>query len=319
MNKKILEFLIGALHKNEPCVLLTVVASDGHSPGREGFAMAVTKDELLGTVGGGAIEKNMVNTARKFISKSKTVPEIFHREHKISAKKNSSGMICGGMQSVVAYPFWSHIHLQILNRCLTAYEGDSKPKVFQLSSVGIGCLDEERAAFCSFSNFRDSVWMYEEVIGQKDTAYIFGGGHVCLALSPILASLGFRIAVLDERPHINTLCENKFINELFISPFVTLSNMIAEGEHSYVFIMTPSHTYDEIVLRGLLNKNLKYLGMMASKTKVAEIFARLKKEGFSEDSLALVRAPIGISIKSRTPEEIAISIAAEVIKVKNTS
>jgi xanthine dehydrogenase accessory factor len=68
----------------------------------------------------------------------------------------------------------------------------------------------------------------------------------------------------------------------------------------------------------LLSKSLKYIGMMASKTKVAEIFARLEKEGFSKEKLNSVHSPIGLSIKSRTPAEIAISIAAEVIAIRNS-
>ena len=95
--------------------------------------------------------------------------------------------------------------------------------------------------------------------------------------------------------------------------------MVKEGENSYAFIMTPSHLHDETVLRGLLHKDLKYLGMMASKTKVAEIFEKLRKDGVSEALLFRVKSPIGLSIKSKTAEEIAVSIAAEVIQIKNSS
>ena len=318
MKKEILEFLIDSVQNDTPCALMTVVSSSGHAPGREGFAMAITRSSLAGTIGGGTIEKNMVATARKMLAKNETAPKLFHRVHNASGGKNSSGMICGGTQTIAMHPIQKS-DLPILEHCLSAYESNALLKVLQLSFTGIRCFNEERMNPFVFFNFRNSAWVYEEVIGQKDTAYIFGGGHVCLALSPILATLGFHIVVLDERPHINTIAENKHKNELFISPFETLPDMIKEGEHSYAFIMTPSHIHDETVLRGLLGKNLKYLGMMASKTKTAEIFARLRESGFSEEALAKVHSPIGLPIRSKTPEEIAISIAAEVIQTRNDS
>ncbi len=317
MKKEILQFLVNAIQNEKTCALITVVCSSGHAPGREGFSMAVTEDSLLGTIGGGTIEKNMVNKARKFIAQKISEPKYFHRIHKISAGENSSGMICGGSQSVVICPI-NEKSLSVLEECLSAFE-NSTPKVFCISSSGIQCLSEKRHENYSFANMKENDWLYEEVIDQRNRAYIFGGGHVCLALSPILSSLGFRVIVLDERPFINTITENSNINELIISPFETLPNMVKEGENSYAFIMTPSHLHDETVLRGLLHKDLKYLGMMASKTKVAEIFEKLRKDGVSEALLFRVKSPIGLSIKSKTAEEIAVSIAAEVIQIKNSS
>jgi xanthine dehydrogenase accessory factor len=318
MKKEIFEFLIGSVQDDERGILLTVVSSSGHSPGREGFAMAVTKDKLTGTIGGGAIEKNMVNAARTLLAGNETIPALFHREHKISAGKNSSGMICGGTQTIAMHPIGKY-HLDTLKQCLEAYGNGNNPKTLRLSSIGMECLNETRETPHSFIKEPYGKWTYEEMIGQKHTAYIFGGGHVGLALSPVLAALGFHIVVLDERPFINTLQNNKFCNELFISPWKTLPKMITEGPRSYAFIMTPSHVHDETVLRGLLGKNMKYIGMMASKTKVAEIFARLEKEGFSKEVLDTVHSPIGLPIKSKTPAEIAISIAAEAILVKNSA
>jgi xanthine dehydrogenase accessory factor len=317
MNKKILGFIIDSLQNNEPIVLITTVESTGHSPGQSGFSMAVTKDEIIGTIGGGAIEKNMVNTARKMLAKNGLLPEIFHRVHRVSANKLSSGMICGGSQTIVMHPI-QKIDLETFQKCIDSFSSKGAPKTLCLSDTGIQCIEKRSSAPYSFSNFRDHCWSYEEMLGQKNTAYIFGGGHVALALSPILASLGFCIVILDERPSINTIRKNTFINELHISPFKTLPNIITEGENSYAFIMTPSHTHDETVLCGLLGKNLKYLGMMASKTKVTEIFARLENKGFTKEQLAKVHAPIGLSIHSHTAEEIAVSISAEVIRVKNS-
>ncbi len=317
MKKEVLQFLIDSLQNNKSSILITVVSSSGHAPGREGFTMAVTKDSLFGTIGGGTIEKNMVNKARNFIEKNSNTPKLFYREHRISAGKNSSGMICGGTQTIAVHPIRLP-DLEKLKKCIRAINGDTLPQKICLSPFCVEVFDAKDTVPFLFTTFCNDDWFYEELIGNKDTAYIFGGGHVCLALSPILASLGFRIVVLDERAYINTLQENKFCDQLFISPFNDLPKMIKEGPYSYAFIMTPSHIYDENVLKGLLGKDLKYIGMMASKTKVTEIFTRLEKEGYSKEKLNAIHSPIGLPIKSRTPEEIAISIAAEVIQVKNS-
>ena len=92
---------------------------------------------------------------------------------------------------------------------------------------------------------------------------------------------------------------------------------IPEGDDIYVVIMTFAHKDDRKVLKRLLNKKVKYLGMMGSEEKVASIYAKLEEKGFSAKDLKHVDAPIGVSINSQTPDEIAISIAAKIIKVKN--
>ena len=94
-------------------------------------------------------------------------------------------------------------------------------------------------------------------------------------------------------------------------------DLVPVGPNSYVVIMTFGHKSDETVLRQLLDKNVKYLGMMGSKRKVQAIFSSLLLAGASEIQLDKVDAPIGLSIGSQTPAEIAVSIAAKIIQVKN--
>ena len=81
--------------------------------------------------------------------------------------------------------------------------------------------------------------------------------------------------------------------------------------------MTLGYRWDEIVIRKLLDKDFKYFGVLGSKAKMAILLSTLKNEGFPVDKLQNIHTPIGLAINSRTPEEIAISIAAEIIAVKN--
>jgi xanthine dehydrogenase accessory factor len=83
--------------------------------------------------------------------------------------------------------------------------------------------------------------------------------------------------------------------------------------------MTFGYRTDDIALRALINKKFRYLGVLGSKAKIAKMFSDYKAEGWSEERLSQIHAPIGINIKSQTPEEIAVSIAAEIIKVKNNA
>jgi len=147
--------------------------------------------------------------------------------------------------------------------------------------------------------------------------YIIGGGHVGLALSRILSTLDFYVVVIDDRPDIDTLKKNSFADEIICKSYLEVDKLIPEGDSVYIVIMTAGHKADRLVLEKLINKSVKYLGMMGSRGTVDEIFSSLQKKGISKELFRKVRAPIGIQINSHTPEEIAVSICAELIKIKN--
>ncbi|MCI5143886.1 MAG: hypothetical protein D3909_19620, partial [Candidatus Electrothrix sp. ATG1] len=162
-----------------------------------------------------------------------------------------------------------------------------------------------------------SDWSFALEVGASDTAYLIGGGHVSLAVATLLKSLGFRVVIIDERAHIETLHANTWADEKIICPFSQVRQYIAQGEQSWVLIMTPSHLHDEQVLRQLVEEEFRYLGMLGSTRKIGTIFNRLRSDGIKEECLNRVHAPVGLPISSRTPEEIAVSIAAEFIQMRN--
>ena len=159
-------------------------------------------------------------------------------------------------------------------------------------------------------------WLYQEEAGQRPTLTIVGGGHVGLALSRVMAELNFHVVVLDDRTRLATMAANTYAQEKQVVNYKSIGKHVEQGSQSYVVIMTFGHQADERVLKQLAGKKLRYLGLMGSSAKIAQIFARLKKKGVSAASLKKVRAPVGLSIHSHTPEEIAISIAAEIIQIK---
>jgi len=160
-------------------------------------------------------------------------------------------------------------------------------------------------------------WEYHEQIAFKNELYIVGGGHVGLALSQTMQQLDFYVSVFDNRPSLNTMEQNTYAHKKQVVDYNEIEKYIPEGQNVYIVIMTYQHVSDKNVLCKLIRKKHKYIGLMGSKSKVKKLFAELKTKGYTESDFEKVHSPIGIPIKSETPEEIAISIAAEIIKVKN--
>ncbi|RKZ81314.1 MAG: XdhC/CoxI family protein [Candidatus Parabeggiatoa sp. nov. 1] len=318
-DKNVWQLIYDCLHKDIPVVLLIVVESDGSTPGRVGFKMAVTEEgTLLGTIGGGAIEHRFVNQAEMKLKNQDFFALCQRQIHHQQATTNRSGMICGGMQTVVIYPCQPQKDLITIKRLTQAIDNQEQG-ILKISPSGISFTShQQNAANYQFKFQAENEWQYEENVGLISTAYIIGGGHVGLALSRILAMLDFYIVVLDERAEINTFQNNTDANEKLITAFHQIEQHIPDGEQNYVFIMTPNHRADEVVLRQLLAKKLGYLGMMGSASKVDEIIQHLQKDGISSEQLQCLHAPIGLPIRSHTPTEIAISIAAEIISIKNS-
>ena len=139
-----------------------------------------------------------------------------------------------------------------------------------------------------------------------------------MAFSLLMGSMDFYIHLLDTRAGLNTMEQNKFVHEkICIDDYAGLKSIIPTGENIFVVVMTVGYRTDAISLKAVLGKDLAYLGILGSSTKIAKMLTDLQEEGVSKDSIDRVYAPIGIPIKSQTPEEIAVSIAAEIISVKN--
>ncbi len=143
---------------------------------------------------------------------------------------------------------------------------------------------------------------------------LFGAGHVAQSTASFAARCGFDVEVVDDRE--NLLTPERFPeSRRFVADqdFDNLSEMFTIGHHTFVLIMTRSHELDERVLRFVLPSPASYIGMLGSTEKRATIFARLKAQGVPEAELACVSTPVGLPIGAETPEEIAVSIVAELI------
>ena len=175
---------------------------------------------------------------------------------------------------------------------------------------GLRLLEETPASFHDYQP--GPAWRYREQLGFRDQLVIVGGGHVSLALSQVASHLEFEITVLDDRADLPTLENNYFAHHRQRVEYETLG--VPPGPHRYVVVMTVGYRTDAVVLRRLLGHQYRYLGVLGSATKVAELRRVLAAEGCD---LSELRGPVGVPISSRLPEEIAVSVAAELIAVRN--
>ena len=320
------QFVASRLEKSEAVMLLVVATSSGSSPGRAGYKMAVGADgELVGSIGGGVMEVNLVEQSRVALSEPGAVATGFRNPIMIEQvhQKNSpdsSGMICSGKQTVI----FRLLNLRDSTNVAAIIKAlkDRSSAFLLITSKELRVLPPEGGT--QNENFHFDKWSgvefnYRERLGPKNELYVVGGGHCALALSELFSRMDFRISIFDDRPGLSTIRKNEFAAEItIIDSYDGIGAMIPQGPDKYVVVMTLGYKSDEVVIRELFDHEFKYFGVLGSKAKMKTLFTLLEKEGFSRVRLAKIHTPIGLPINSRTPEEIAVSIAAEIIAVKNS-
>lgn len=315
---KLWTFIKTHIEKDEKIILMVVVDSEHSSPGRAGFKMAVnSKKEMVGSIGGGKMEHDLVEDAVKNLNEGSNILWIKKLYHQGDLHKDSSGMICSGSQNIFAATL-GRKDIFTIEKILNAIK-NRKNAAIKLNQTGLIFLDHDFLKQKRKFHFEDALnWFYQENVSQQDTVYIIGGGHVGLALSKVMSFLNFYVVVMDNRNSLQTMEQNSFANEKKIISYDKIESYLDEGDYCYVAIVTHAHETDKLTLQKLIDKNFKYIGMMGSKAKVKNVINELKQLGYSEEKLKNIHSPIGIDIHSKTPEEIAISIAAEIIKIRNS-
>jgi xanthine dehydrogenase accessory factor len=308
-----------SMGKKIPVMLLYVLESKGSSPGRQGFLMAVNATgEMDGSIGGGMMEHKFVEMAKEMLLSSSThVTDIKKQVHDKTAARNQSGMICSGEQTILLHILQAAdlSHVENIIQSLEQHQNGT----LTLSPAGILFYADPPQVDYSFFIPSEGDWLYVEKTGYKNNLYIIGGGHCALALSRLMRSMDFYIRVYDDRADLKTMVENDAAHEKYsISNYEHIASSISEGKNEYIVIMTFGYRSDDLVIRGLLGKNYRYLGVLGSQTKINKLFNDYRKEGINENFLQQIHTPIGLEINSQTPEEIAVSIAAEIIRIKNT-
>ena len=326
------DHIIGVLH--------FVVNHSGSSPGKQGFKMLVIdtgKLLLNSSIGGGIMEYNIIEKSKEKIRNNiseVTIQELLHQDGSGDGEK--SGLLCSGMQTVVSIPFNRSI-IDLVNKIIHSYS-DAKAIYLQITKKGIEIKDK-KPAFPSKYYYDGSIpenWVYQEKIGKSafNLVYIFGGGHVGAALTRQLSLLDYHITLCDNRTELLLVQENKYAHEIKIQDYKqTVDEIISDIENekldaskiSIVIVTAAIGTDFEVLSHLKANLNTerypKYIGLMGSTTKISKICDRLRKEGDPINDfgnfIGSIYAPIGLSINSGSVEEIAVSIAAQIIQVIN--
>ncbi len=302
---------------NENVVVITVVEVLGSSPGKRGIKMAVSSSgTTAGTIGGGPMEYSMTRLAMEFLEQDNADAFTKKQVHSPDAGPDASGLICAGEQTH-AFVKLLPSHASIVSSLLQHQEKGRKC-ILEFSPGGMKVVPEAaRTGEEKSWTMAHGRWTYREVITPQETVYIFGGGHLSVPLSQTCAMLGFRVIVLDNRPQLSTMKNNNHAHQKIRIDYGDAARHIAHHDTSYICIMTVSHASDQEILEQLLTLPVKYLGMIGSKNKVRTIFSSIRNKGTDPSLLERIHSPMGINIPSETPAEIAISIAAELIHVKN--
>ena len=299
-------------------ILLYVLESKGSSPGRQGFKMAVASDgTFCGTIGGGIMEHKFVEMAKSKLALPIDEPQVVKQVHDKSAVKNQSGMICSGEQTIFVYEIHQS-NLEDIDRLIHSLN-NHKNGTLEITIDNLLFSDNIPKQPFRLDIAEDNTnFTLIEKTGYKNILHIIGGGHCALALSELMYKMDFYIHVYDERHGLNTMEENRYAHEKHIvDSYSQLENLLQNGPNVYVVIMTFGYRTDDVAVRSLLGKSFKYIGLLGSKKKIEKMFEEYQQEKISTGLLEKIKAPIGIFIKSETVQEIAVSIAAEIIAEKN--
>jgi xanthine dehydrogenase accessory factor len=318
MNKQLSTWrlIVQSLQQNITVMLLYVLESKGSSPGRQGFFMAVNANgDMEGSIGGGIMEHKFVEMAKEKLRAGSQESGVKRQVHDKLAT-NQSGMICSGEQTILLYSLKKG-DVTTIEQIIISLE-QNRSGTLLLSPAGIQFENTIPVKNFDYEFESEENWLYKEKTGYKNKLFIIGGGHCALAFSKLMCGMDFYITLYEEREGLNTVMQNEFAHEInIVDDYTALSNLIPSGPNQYVVIMTFGYRSDDIAIRALLNKPFNYIGVLGSKTKMEKLFSEYRKDEIKEELLQRIHTPIGLEINSQTPEEIAVSIAAEIIKEKN--
>ena len=158
--------------------------------------------------------------------------------------------------------------------------------------------------------------VFVEPIVPEPCLYIFGAGHISLFLAKMGKMVGFKVVVIDDRPEFANRERFPEADEVIAQDLPLAFPQLTTNRSSYIAIVTRGHLQDETVLEWAVKTDAAYIGMIGSRKKNQTVFSHLQSKGVPEKRLGEVHAPIGLNIDAKTPEEIAVSIIAEIIKAR---
>lgn len=321
------------LSEGTPVAAATIVTHEGSTPRSAGSKMIMRGDgTMYGTVGGGLVEAQVLKAAARVLDDGVRGIMDFDLTGELAA---GADMICGGKLRVflerIEQGLEGELYSELLRclkrgeRCLLAVpvQGGSRTLVPQRgSSLGaelpssllesIKIAGKDVHAPVVFTSFNDR-WFLEPWAGPSPL-YIAGAGHVSRPTAQIAALAGFHVTVMDDRPEFANAERFPHAHEIRTQDLHSCLEGLPIGPGASVVIVTRGHVHDADVLAQALRTQAGYIGMIGSRRKRDSIYQLLRGQGFGDADFARVHCPVGLDIGAETPEEIAVSIVAELIQ-----
>jgi len=342
--------IVKALEKREKIALATLISRVGSAPRAVGAKYLIKKDGTsIGSIGGGCVEAEVWQAAQKVIGEREG--RILRFE--LTAEQLAEGgLICGGTINVFLEPIQEEFlniyreagrirqkgGVAILATVVSVdgafYKGEGSKALMKTSGEKIGflpdgfelekkilseaevLLKEKRPKVFALSSKNRTAEILLEPVFSEPTVYLFGGGHVSEQVAPIAKKVHFKVVVIDDREVFANRSRFPDADEVIVSEFERCFDQLNIDDSSYIVIVTRGHLYDGFVLEQAVKSEARYIGMIGSKKKIRTLYQNLMEKGMKKEVLDRVHAPIGIDINSETPEEIAVSIVAQLIKVR---
>jgi xanthine dehydrogenase accessory factor len=347
--------IVKALRRKENLALGTLITRVGSAPRAEGAKYLIREDGTsLGSIGGGCVEAEVWQEAQEVMMKGKG--KILHfnltseqlaegglicggnidilleplkegflniYEEVVRIRHKGGSAILATLISVdnVFPKEGSSKVLMKASGEMVGFMSGGESLERRVLSEGGALLKERKPKVIILSSEKDdSPWKEMEIllepIFSDPTVYIFGAGHVSQQLAHHAKRVDFKVVVIDDRQIFANRERFPEADEVIVSEFEKSFNHLNIDDASYIVIVTRGHLYDGFVLEQAIKTNARYIGMIGSKKKIQTLYQDLMKKGIYKETLDRVYAPIGIDINSETPEEIAVSIVGELIKVR---
>ncbi len=344
--KKLFKVMHELLQQGESFAVATIFDKSGSAPRTEGAKMVVKQDgSIFGTIGGGRLEANVIKLARDLMPERKTAIQSFDLTSRDAA---ASEMICGGSGEILIdfIDASDDNNLKIYAETVNIVAQGKKGWLITLlgeASESKG-IDRQQCLVDSGKNIIGSIncnpYLLEKLLAgpakitihaeafdehrflveplrQGGTVFLFGAGHVSQKIAPLSESVGFRTIVIDDRADYAS--RERFpepIELRVIESFQKLPELEIDGD-SYLVIVTRGHLYDKDVLEQAVRSDAAYIGMIGSRSKRDLVYAEIMSHGFEKQEFDRVCSPIGTNIGAETPEEIAVSIVGELVKIRS--
>ncbi|MFH1571406.1 MAG: XdhC family protein [Gemmatimonadota bacterium] len=333
-----------ACKRGQPVALASLVESSGSIPMSTRAKMAIFADgTTAGTIGGGCLEAEIIAVGRQVMATGSAHTTRYTMTEK---QAGESGLNCGGTVRIYTEPVIGADGAVIVElararreraacalvsvlsdgappgpRALYLQGGRACPAFGdplldrQARAVAEGALESERAVLFA-APAAGVPEVFAEPFLPAPVLYVFGGGHVGAQIGHLASGVGFRVVVVDDRPLFASPERHPEVDECVAIPMEGAFERLAVDERTYIVAATRGHQHDEIVVEQAIRTPARYIGMLGSERKKLLLWERIAARGGSRERLAQVYAPLGLNIGADTPEEIAVSVVAELIEVR---